>query len=1193
MTPPEIEKKLKNLNSLHKLRSFLAELGFSPTTEKIYVEHEELKDIKLTKIAESDIHSELKYPIILIETVIIDSPRAGIELSRIERKIFPMLGQFKEALLITVAKDFKRIHLTNVKPYGKRSLFRRFAVGEGERYRTTSERLTLIKIEPDYTYEQVKGKIEKAFDVEAVTDKFFKEFQEIFELIRERLEKQNKGNLHQIHNFTHQIFSRIMFLYFLQRMEWLGNGNQEFMMHLWTTYKNNKNENSNFYNNYLKPLFFGALCNKYTYRENLPEEINNFYIQAPYLNGGLFKETDLDKLGFIISDQIFENIFGSTAYPGFLQRYNFTIQEESPWDINVAVDPAMIGKVYESLTFTHEERGEAGIFYTPRIEIDFMCRTALLDYLKNNLPEIPERNLYKFIFYEDKEIIAVKFEKEEYEKLKNTLKTITILDPAVGSASFLIGMLEILTTLLEYLAGQEGQEITSQFHYELKKQIVEQSLYGVDVMNWAIQVAQLRIWLQLIIDCPDELKESQEPILPSLSYKLRVGDSLVQEIGEYKFKLPLQLKEARLASWISEDLNKLKKRKFEHYENKVKKIIVDNLERKFFIDILRNQREYLEKEISKKQKVGEQESLLETTKHLKTYNDTSNKKIIENLEKKIAKINKVYNSIQNKKELPFVWGIGFAEIFSGKKEGFDIVIGNPPYVRQEKIANPLQDNPTLEQRREYKKKLLEFVQHYWKKGLYVKKRADYYVYFYLIGLALLNSMGSFCFITSNSWLDAGYGKELQEFLLRKVKIKAIYDNQAKRTFASASINTIIASFSAKVSEEEAFQNKARFVMFKNPFEEVLFEENIWAIDHTLSRTTTDDYCMRIYKQEEIFKDGSKEIKIDKVKWDKTALDYHYVGNKWGGKYLRAPDIFYTILEKGKGKLVRLGDIAEVSRGFTTGCNEFFYLPSKHFDIKKEGKYYRLIPKYEGLPDDLRIEEEYLKPVIKSPRECKSIFVNPKDLKYKVLMCHKSREELRRTKSLGYIKWGEKQNFHKRQTCVARKKWYELKQERISEFIFKKGYGDFFAQNLNKENYFIDQTFYVWECDNPEFWTLYLNSTFFVLFLEASTSIGLGGGLLRPTTDEMEEIVVPDLNNETIVIKEFTKFFKRPIKSIFKECGFNRSKPIREQEPNPLPDRKMLDDVVFGILGLTQEERDEVYWAVCELVKNRLEKAKSV
>ena len=132
----------------------------------------------------------------------------------------------------------------------------------------------------------------------------------------------------------------------------------------------------------------------------------------------------------------------------------------------------------------------------------------------------------------------------------------------------------------------------------------------------------------------------------------------------------------------------------------------------------------------------------------------------------------------------------------------------------------------------------------------------------------------------------------------------------------------------------------------------------------------------------------------------------YTGDKWGGKYLRAPDIYWTILEKGKDKLVRLGDLAEIRRGFTTGANEFFYL-----DDERIGEW--------------GIESEFLKPVIKSPRECKSIRVDPRQLQFKLFMCHADRAALSGTAALEYIQWGEKQGFHQRPSCRGRARWWDL------------------------------------------------------------------------------------------------------------------------------------------------------------------------
>ena len=142
----------------------------------------------------------------------------------------------------------------------------------------------------------------------------------------------------------------------------------------------------------------------------------------------------------------------------------------------------------------------------------------------------------------------------------------------------------------------------------------------------------------------------------------------------------------------------------------------------------------------------------------------------------------------------------------------------------------------------------------------------------------------------------------------------------------------------------------------------------------------------------------------------------YTGDKWGGKYLRAPDIYWTILEKGKEKLVRLRDIAEVRFGIKIGANDFFFLDNER--IQEWG-----------------IESEYLKPVIKSPRECKSIRVDPSQLQLKLFMCHKNKAELAGTAALDYIKWGESQGFHQRPSCKGRVRWWDLGQREMPSLSF--------------------------------------------------------------------------------------------------------------------------------------------------------------
>ncbi len=301
----------------------------------------------------------------------------------------------------------------------------------------------------------------------------------------------------------------------------------------------------------------------------------------------------------------------------------------------------------------------------------------------------------------------------------------------------------------------------------------------------------------------------------------------------------------------------------------------------------------------------------------------------------LKKIKKKKKTIKNSSKNYTYWPIEFADIFA-EKGGFDIVIANPPYVRQELIADPtIEGEQSLEERRKYKRKLLEQIQHDWddKEGKIVKipKRADLYVYFYLKGLKLLNPDGVMCFISSNSWLDVDYGKALQEILLKYVPIIAIYDNQVKRSFKHADVNTIIALFKAPLQKEwrnKLKQHLIKFVNFKKPFEEVLYSDIFIEIEKINKRTTTEVFQAHPITQWELYQDGLETPKTKEKSGQKSfeAKEFGvYAGNKWGGKYLRAPNIYWKILEKGKGKLVRLGDIAEIRRGFTTGANEFFYL----------------------------------------------------------------------------------------------------------------------------------------------------------------------------------------------------------------------------------------------------------------------------
>jgi hypothetical protein len=343
-----------------------------------------------------------------------------------------------------------------------------------------------------------------------------------------------------------------------------------------------------------------------------------------------------------------------------------------------------------------------------------------------------------------------------------------------------------------------------------------------------------------------------------------------------------------------------------------------------------------------------------------------------------------------------------------------------------------------------------------------------------------------------------------------------------------------------------------------------------------------------------------------------------VGNKWGGKYLRAPDIFFTVLEKGEDKLVRLGDVAEIRRGFTTGVNEFFYVEdmtdevtntdlfkirnlhdfSTVDEIKKAGNLRIIRTTYNverrGRKEKSElyfiIEKEYLEPVIKSPKESKTIVIKPEELKYKVLMCNKGKKELQNSFVLDYIKWGEERGYNTRPSCSGRKYWWDITNHKRPDIVIPCGIGDTYRIFVNPGVYVDKRLYEGFFPSNPKKLALILNSSFYAFMQEINSRVGLGDGLLDLT---VYEVAATKIVNPEQVKMQRDLLPSRPIKSIFEELNINPSKPIREQDQEPLPDRAKIDNIIFDVLGLTEEERKEVYWSVCELVKSRLEKARSL
>lgn len=872
------------------------------------------------------------------------------ELKSIERKIVntPEIRKIIEnSIFIFSFKEGEYLDFLRAEKIGQRIKIKRFSISPENRdkLRTASEQLEKLKLDPSkITPSYVKNQIEEAFSVEAVSEKFYQEYIELFHRIKNVLGRQKvsvvqKEKERKLRDFIHQILNRIMFLYFVQKRGCFGK-DKNFLVNFWDEYKNRFKGENKFHKDWLNVLFFEALCQpSWLYREKqYLGKFNEILKYAPYLNGGLFEENDLDKIGWEIPDELFEDIFE------FFESYNFTIEESTPYEIEIAINPEMLGNIYEQLVNTEEreEQAKAGIFYTPKIEIELMIRKSLVEWLFNKT-KIDKEKLYKFLFPEMEEEIEDPFTQKEAEKVLSELDKILILDPACGSGHYLVVAEQILYKLKEVLWRKLNKPHLSK--YEEKKKIIERNIYGNDIKEWAVNVAKLRLWLDLFVDADEEILEDQtEALLPNLNFKIRCGDSLVQRIGN---ELSPLRKISSVLKYETSYLKDLERKKLAVYENKLNSKAVLNLEKNLLAKALdRLHHEIFEKIKSKKREIlqiekpnilpfKEQKIEIDKAKLKKL------KKELEILKKELEEIKKFKKEIlQPKKEPPMLWDLAFAEVFQ-MKNGFDIVIANPPYVRQERI----EDLTNFYSKKEYKEKLIEQTKLDWSynyEGKPIKspipqkfdKKCDLYVYFYLKGLKLLNPDGVLCYISSNSWLDVGYGKILQEILLKRVLIVAIYDNQVKRSFKHADINTIIAILKApktKDFDKEIKENEVFFVMFKKPFEEIMFSEIFIDLE---KKEGFKEYPEGKRRETEIFRIHKINQK-DLYEFGKDKKTGEYIGNKWGGKYLRAPEIYWIILKKGRNKLVRLGDIAEVRFGIKTGANEFFYVEDVTDEIEEK------------------------------------------------------------------------------------------------------------------------------------------------------------------------------------------------------------------------------------------------------------------
>ena len=617
-----------------------------------------------------------------------------------------------------------------------------YLLGEGHRSRTAVRQFIELA-NSGLTLKDVT----KAFSVEAVSKRFFDEYKKNYEDIVEyvtgkRVVKDgskwkteqtgvpNKKIMAQfavfadpekaVRDYVKKLMGRLVFIQFLQKKGWMGvpandaawkNGDKDFVQNL---FKNTKNKDS-FIDDVLEPLFDDLN----TKRENdlVSSEMVGKGIKVPYLNGGLFEKDAQDNTEFPLPKKFMEDLLE------FFTQYNFTIDENDPDDAEVGVDPEMLSCIFENLL---EDNKEKGAFYTPKEIVQYMCRESLIAHLCNGVKKNETKNRIRDFVLKHKADV-LNGDENISEQVDDKLKDVKICDPAIGSGAFPMGLMRELYFCRSAIEGFDHAKAA-----EIKKHIIQQNIYGVDIEKGAVDIARLRFWLSLIVD------EDTPHALPNLDFKIMQGNSLLEQY------------EGVDLSDITYNATK---------KEKVTGKILDlfdtgEVANKKVISLLKDEFFNCEDHETKHQIREALKSRIQDLLREKGFGV------------KLDAIKDVTATDQF-----FLWHTWFSEVF--EQGGFDIVIGNPPHI-------PLQDKNGL------------LADIYEKKDFTVFERGgDIYSLFYEQGVRLLREKGNLCYITSCQWIRAGYGEKLRGYLASNTNPEILIDFTGVKVFDDATVDPSI------------------------------------------------------------------------------------------------------------------------------------------------------------------------------------------------------------------------------------------------------------------------------------------------------------------------------------------------------------------------------------------------------------------
>lgn len=956
-----------------------------------------------------------------------------------------------------------------------------------------------------------------AFSVKPVTDEFYSTLKEVFDAVQAGV-KGLKGEERRF--FAELVVNRMIFLKFVEKKGWLG-GDRDYLYKRFQAHGR-----KNYWHNFLCDFFFEGLCKE---KEQRTKKVNELLGDVPFLNAELFAPSDKwDDRAVEIENRVFDLLFDKLLNP-----YNFTVCETSPLDVEVAFNQDLLGYGYEELIA--DQHGQ-GAYYTHPTEVNLMCRESLRAFLEGRCPEVKEELIGKLVYAELTDVDALS--EKDTLTLYSALHDVTVVDPALGSGTFPVAMMKHLFLGLRTLGGylkksSEFEKMIKQDGitdpndaFALKLHIIERSIYGCDIDYFAVQIAKLRFWIELMVDC------EKPEALPNFNCKLVVGDALVSVVGtDSKGNL------ITLEGLLGHPTKTSGQGNIIHQIGKqvVEKLAV--LKREYFKVRDANKRKLLEDQIAQTREA-----------------------LLRSVGVKADKIKRTDKHV--------LWQIDFAEIFSGKAPGFDIVIANPPYVRQELIDQSLKglglglDKAFLQ---ETYKSLLD---------LPVGGQADLYVYFYLKSLILCKrNTGITCFICSNNWLNSTYGKSLQFFLLKHCGVRFILENRAKRSFDAADINTVITLFRSE--PEDIAKHPCLFVALKHPFESYDMNNILSSLLSRAESLFAGSYVANYVERRALFEIGQRE---DSTAIFERATLKDYEGGKWGGIYLRAPAAYFKVINNNSRLLTPLGSLVKMRRGYTTGANEFFYLK-----ILRQSATISTCSTESG--ETFEIENKFLRPAIRNTRECVFHELTHNLASLMLFVCSESRDKLKSTKADRYISWGESMRFHDRPTCRPRERWWDIGQREPWPIWWIIAHNERDGAFLNSDLLCSDNFFEISTDGTLSVAYLFsvMCSSWIVLQRELYGRGGFGGGLLKTQGPDVRRMMIPNphlLAKENIV--EIEKAGRRL-------CLL---KPLSIHDAWASAERTSIDIAVLKCLGLNEEGAREVYLEAQALVKGRQDRANS-